>query len=134
MAELALVAAPERGVEPGRAGRGDVEYVVHLPVTARESRCRICSPEDACRGAVPVQEANRFRSANRAVSPTSARIPGRHDGPDAGQVHQRRAAGLDHRLQLGGQVLISFLMASLCVANRGEAVALARELAPCGLR
>ena len=31
--------------------------------------------------------------------------PGRDDGSDAGQVHQRRAAGQDHRLQLYGEGL-----------------------------
>ena len=51
---------------------------------ARESRCRICSPEEASRGAVPVQEANRLRSANRAMSPTSARIRAATTGPTPG--------------------------------------------------
>ena len=55
---------------------------------ARESRCRFCSPEDASRGAVPVQDANRLRSANRVTSPTSARIAGCDDGADAVEVHQ----------------------------------------------
>lgn len=41
---------------------------------ARDSRCRFCSPEEASRGAVPVQDANRLRSAKRATSPTLARI------------------------------------------------------------
>jgi uncharacterized membrane protein YsdA (DUF1294 family) len=45
---------------------------------ARDSRWRICSPEEASRGAVPVQEANRLRSANRATSPTVARRAFRH--------------------------------------------------------
>jgi len=30
---------------------------------ARESRCRFCSPEEASKGAVPVQDANRFDTA-----------------------------------------------------------------------
>ena len=48
---------------------------------ARDSRWRICSPEEASRGAVPVQDANRLRSANRAMSPTSARIRAAPAGP-----------------------------------------------------
>ena len=72
---------------------------------ARESRCRICSPEEASRGAVPVQDANRFRSANRATSPTSARIRAATDRSDTGEVHQRGAAGQDHRLELGLDLL-----------------------------
>ena len=55
---------------------------------ARDSRWRFCSPEEASSGAVPVQEANRLRSANLATSPTSARIRGRDHGPDAVKVHQ----------------------------------------------
>ncbi len=41
---------------------------------ARESRCRFCSPEEASRGAVPVHDANLLRSANLAMSRTSARV------------------------------------------------------------
>jgi hypothetical protein len=52
---------------------------------------------------VPVQDANRFRSANRATSPTSAQGPGGNDRSDAGDVHQVRPTRLDHRLQLSGQ-------------------------------
>ena len=47
---------------------------------ARDSRWRCWSPDEASKGAVPVQDAKRLRSANRATSPTSARIraaPGR---------------------------------------------------------
>jgi hypothetical protein len=42
--------------------------------SARDSRCRTVSPEDVSMGAVPVQEANRLRSAKRVTSPTSARM------------------------------------------------------------
>jgi hypothetical protein len=62
---------------------------------ARDRRWRMCSPEDASSGAVPVQEANRIRSANLAMSPTSARIRGGSGRPDAGDVHQARAVGDD---------------------------------------
>src|SRR5665811_570770 len=48
---------------------------------ARDSRCRTISPEEASIGAVPVQEANRLRSANRAMSPTSARTRAAPTGP-----------------------------------------------------
>ena len=48
---------------------------------ARESRCRFCSPEEASRGAVPVQDANRLRSTNRATSPTSANVRAATTGP-----------------------------------------------------
>ena len=48
---------------------------------ARDSRCRICSPEEASRGAVPVQDAKWLRSGNRAMSPTSARILAAPAGP-----------------------------------------------------
>ena len=48
---------------------------------ARESRWRLFSPDEASRGAVPVQDANRLRSANRVTSPTSARIRAATTGP-----------------------------------------------------
>ena len=69
---------------------------------ARDSRWRICSPEEASRGAVPVQDANRFRLANRATSPTSARIRAATTGPTPGRSISRRSAGQDHDLELGG--------------------------------
>ena len=55
---------------------------------ARESRCRFCSPEEASRGAVPVQEANRLRSANRVDVADVGQDPGGDHGSDTGQVHQ----------------------------------------------
>src|SRR6476659_30927 len=48
---------------------------------ALDSRCRTISPEEAAIGAVPVQDANRFRSANRATSPTSAKVRAATIGP-----------------------------------------------------
>src|SRR6476620_7722966 len=72
---------------------------------ARESRCRFCSPEGASSGAVPVQDANRLRSANRATSPTSARILAATTGPIPGQIHQRRITREDQGLELGGGAL-----------------------------
>ena len=61
-------------------------FIFRFP--ARDNRCRICSPEEASRGAVPLQDANRFRFANRVTSPTSARVLSCDDGSDAAQVHQ----------------------------------------------
>jgi hypothetical protein len=69
---------------------------------ARESRCRFCSPEEASRGAVPVQEANLLRPANRVTSPTSARTRAATHRADSGQVHQSGATGQHERLELGG--------------------------------
>ena len=48
---------------------------------ARDNRCRFCSPDEASRGAVPVQDAKRFRSPNRATSPTSAKVLAATTGP-----------------------------------------------------
>src|SRR3954452_24017163 len=72
---------------------------------ARESRCRLCSPEETSRGAVPVQEANRFRSANRATSPTSARTRAATTGPTPVEVHEPRVPRQDPRLELRGGLL-----------------------------
>ncbi|MBE8520687.1 hypothetical protein ILP97_24905 [Amycolatopsis sp. H6(2020)] len=47
-----------------------VRLILRLP--ARDRRCRCCSPEDASNGAVPFQDANRSRLANRWMSATSA--------------------------------------------------------------
>ena len=54
-------------------------FIRRLP--ARESRCQIWAPLEASSGAVPVQEANRFRVANRATFPTSTRILAAPAGP-----------------------------------------------------
>lgn len=43
-------------------------FIFRFP--ARDSRCRTISPEEASIGAVPVQEANRLRSPNRAETRT----------------------------------------------------------------
>src|SRR5690242_16726686 len=48
---------------------------------ARESRWRAWLPEEASGGAVPVQEANRPRLANRWTSPTSASSRAAPGGP-----------------------------------------------------
>ena len=48
---------------------------------ARESRWRVWLPEDASSGAVPFQEANRSRLANRWMSPTSASSRAAPEGP-----------------------------------------------------
>ena len=65
--ELASVVGPAGGVERTwvAAAMGSMRFIFRLP--ARDSRCLICSPEEASKGAVPVQDANRLRSANRAT-------------------------------------------------------------------
>jgi len=65
---------------------------------ARESRWRVWLPEDASRGAVPFQEANRSRRANRRGVGDVGEQPGGAGGPDAVQVHQGGSASGD---QLG---------------------------------
>lgn len=72
---------------------------------ARESRCRFCSPEEASSGAVPVQDANRLRSANRATSPTSARTRAATTGPTPGRSIRCEPRAQDHGLELGGRLL-----------------------------
>jgi hypothetical protein len=60
---------------------GDVDDVVDPAVAGAGEAVADLSPEDASRGAVPVQEANRLRSAKRAMSPTSATIRAAPAGP-----------------------------------------------------
>ena len=48
---------------------------------ARESRWRVCSPEDASMGAVPFQDAKWLRSGNLVMSPTSTRSRAADEGP-----------------------------------------------------
>jgi hypothetical protein len=48
---------------------------------ARESRCLVCSPEEASSGAVPFHDANLSRSANRWMSPTSTSSRAALEGP-----------------------------------------------------
>jgi len=62
---------------------------------ARDSRWRTWLPEDASRGAVPFQEANRSRRANRRGAGDVGEQPGGAGGPDAVQVHQGGPAGGD---------------------------------------
>jgi len=78
---LASVVGPTLGVETDLGDRGDVIMWLIRRFPARESRCRFCSPEQASKGAVPVQDANRLRSANLATSPTSARTRAATTGP-----------------------------------------------------
>jgi hypothetical protein len=61
---------------------------------ARESRCRICSPDDASRGAVPVQEVKRFRSANISACGIDRNEDLTHDSRSASKTHPR--IGIDH--------------------------------------
>jgi hypothetical protein len=55
----------------------------------------MCPPEDASSGAVPVQEANRFRSAKPGDVADIGQDPGGSGRADAGNVHQARAVGDD---------------------------------------
>lgn len=67
-----------------------VRLMRRLP--ARESRWRCCWPQDASRGAVPLQEVNRSRLAKRWMSPTSASNRAAPDGPmpcSSGRVQPR---------------------------------------------
>ena len=84
---------------------------------ARESRWRVWLPEDASRGAVPFQEANRSRRANRRGVGDVGEQPGGAAGPGAVQARQGSPAGGDQpgeflvqgpgllagRLELAGQ-------------------------------
>jgi hypothetical protein len=79
--ELAAAVGAAGGVVADLADRGDVEDVVKPPVAGAGEPVPDLGPEEASRGAVPVQEANRLRSANRATSPTSARIRAAPAGP-----------------------------------------------------
>jgi len=76
---------------------------------ARESRCRFCSPEEASKGAVPVQEANRLRSANLATSPTSAKTRAATTGPTP-----RRSINRDPR---ASTITLSSAVAFLILAS-----------------
>ena len=67
---------------------------------ARESRWRVWLPEDASSGAVPFQEANRSRRANRRGVGDVGEQPGGAGGPDAVQVHQGGPAGGDQPREL----------------------------------
>jgi hypothetical protein len=64
---------------------------------ARESRWRDWLPEEASSGAVPFQEANRSRLANRWMSPTSASSRAAPEGPMPGEL-------LIDRLELADQL------------------------------
>jgi hypothetical protein len=57
--------------------------ICRLP--ARESRCRIWSPEEASIGAVPFQEAKWARSGKRVMSATSTSSRAAPDGPILGR-------------------------------------------------
>ncbi len=72
---------------------------------ALDRRCRTISPQEASIGAVPVQDAKRLRSANRATSPTSARIRAATPSPTPRRSINPRAGDFHHLLQLGGQGL-----------------------------
>jgi hypothetical protein len=62
---------------------------------ARESRWRDWLPEDASSGAVPFQEANRSRLANRWTPATSASSRAAPEGPVPCRFHQGGSAGRD---------------------------------------
>ena len=72
---------------------------------ARDRRCRFCSPEEASRGAVPVQDANLLRSANLVTSPTSARIRAATTGPTPWRSINREPRASTIALSSGGGTL-----------------------------
>ena len=79
------------GSRPGRGCRGGSGWSAAMWIMwfirrfpARERRWRTISPEEASMGAVPVQDANRLRSVNRATSPVSARVRAATTGPTPG--------------------------------------------------
>jgi hypothetical protein len=80
-------------------------FIFRFP--ARDSRCRICSPEETSRGAVcgagPGREPVAVGESGHV--PDVGEDPGCHHRPDAGQVHQRGSSRLDQRLELLGQRL-----------------------------
>jgi hypothetical protein len=75
-----------------------VRLILRLP--ARESRCLVCSPEEASRGAVPFQDASLSRSAKAVDVADVGQQPCGTRGPDTGQRHQRRVTRLDERGEL----------------------------------
>ena len=68
LSSLTLVKVPRR-----MAWRDDPKWF-SCRMPARDSRCRVCSPQEASIGAVPVKDVNWARSGNQATSATSARI------------------------------------------------------------
>ena len=90
------------GVEADLAERGDADHVVDPPVPGSGESVRVLSQEEASRAAVPVQEVNRYRSANRATSPALALHTGGNHWSDAADVDESRAAGQHEGLELGG--------------------------------
>lgn len=102
---LAPVVGLTVGVEAELADRGDVDHVVHPPVAGPGEPVPVVSPEDASRGAVPVQDANRFRSGEPGDVADVGQDPRNDHLADTADVHQARAAGDPKRLELGGGLL-----------------------------
>jgi len=94
---------------------------------ARERRCRFCSPEEASRGAVPVQDAKRLRSANRAMSPTSANVRAATTGPTPGRSISREPRALTRALS---SVVALFIFASTATRSASSSAAILRRDAP----
>jgi hypothetical protein len=69
----------------GPGGRGDVQHVVRLPAFPRARAGAGSVLWRRRQGAVPVQVANRVRSAHRVTSPISARIRAVTTGPRPGR-------------------------------------------------
>jgi len=72
---------------------------------ARESRWRFCSPEDASSGAVPVNPGEAVAISEPRHVADVGQDAGRHDGPDAVDVHQRGTASEHDGFELGGGLL-----------------------------
>ncbi len=100
-------------------------FIRRLP--ARDRRCRSCSPEEASSGAVPVQEANRLRSAKRLTSPTSARTRAATTGPTPGRFISREPRARTMALSSAVAFLI---FASTATSSASSSAAMRRRVFP----
>ena len=67
LSALAPVLGPLVGVQPQLGDRGDVDDVVHPTVPGPGEAVPVALPGGGVQGAVPVHDANLFRSANSTV-------------------------------------------------------------------
>ena len=78
-------------------------------------------------GAVPVQEANRFRSANRATSPTSARTRAATTGPTPTRSINREPRA---RTMALSSAVAFFIFASTATSSASSSAAMRRRVLP----
>src|SRR5665647_3086008 len=100
-------------------------FILRFP--ARERRWRFCSPDEASRGAVPVQDANRLRSANLAMSPTSARVRAATTGPTPCRSISRDPRALTRTLS---SAVAFFIFASTVSRSASSSAAILRRVLP----